>query len=242
MSTKNFARTFVFQILTSLFVLTLSSSCGGSNLNPSIVQSKQTRLQKLLDACNNTTDSENNGKNKSEVILGMILPSGALNGFTYDDILGLFSTAEQNGLGNMIKYMQVACRRDCLAEYNKFLQEVDKVKKSEEAKKKANQQETKPKMQLRTDNYGRTPLYTACEQGHFDIVKQFLDHGADVNQPEDLMPLHIACEKGYLKIVQLLIENGAEINQEDVEIARKEGHQAIVTLLNKHQKEQVVIN
>jgi hypothetical protein len=234
MNTKNFARTFIFRVLISLFGLTLGSSCdGGRDLNQPTIQSKQPRLQKLLDACGNRKEME---------LFGLTVAKGSMQGFTCDDILNLFSTAQQNGLGTMIPYMQVACRRDCLEEYNKFLQEVDKVKKQEEIKKKANEQKTKPKMQLKVDNEGRTPLYTACEQGHFDIVKQFLDHGVDVNQPENLMPLHIACEKGYLKIVQLLIEHGAEINQEDVEIARQEGHQAIANLLIEYQKKQVTIN
>jgi ankyrin repeat protein len=235
MHTKNFKHTFVSQILISLFVLTLGSSCGvGNNPNQTTIHSnQQTKLQTLLTACNSKNE---------EKLLGLILPKGAMNGFTCDDILNLFSTAEKNNLGKMIPYMQVACRRDCSEAYKQFLQMVDQVKKSEEIKKKANQQETKSKIQFPTDSYGRTPFYTACEQGHVDIVKQFVDHGADVNQPEGLMPLHIACEKGYLDIVQLLVEHGAEIHQEDMDIARQKGHQAIVNLLTEYQKKQVAIN
>jgi hypothetical protein len=43
---KNFIHTFVFQILISLFVLTLGSSCGGSLTNqPTIQSNQQTKLQ-----------------------------------------------------------------------------------------------------------------------------------------------------------------------------------------------------
>eukprot|EP00731_Ephydatia_muelleri_P032474 Em0024g18a len=63
---------------------------------------------------------------------------------------------------------------------------------------------------------GQGPLYIACSNGHFDIVKALVGAGANVNQTSKMnaTPLYVACEKGHLDVVQTLLEGGA-----DVEIA-----------------------
>ncbi len=234
MHTKNLTPTLVFQMLISLFVLTLGSSCEGKFTNqPTIQHNQQTNLQKFLEACN---------KKDEEKLMQLIVTPGSMKEFNANQVAQILHAAHINGLQTIYKMLIVALRRDCPAVLAQLIQDQNSIKKKEEPKNISNQQKATPKVQLPTDNYGRTPLYTACEQGHFEVVKQFLVHGVDANQPEDLMPLHIACEKGYGNIVQLLIEHGAKINQEDVDIARQNGHQSIVDLLNKYQEKQVTIN
>jgi len=84
---------------------------------------------------------------------------------------------------------------------------------------------------------GQTPLFFACQEGHENIVKYLVEHGADINKEyntegyigrfereiflEDYnittygqTPLFIACKKGHINIVKYLAEHGADINKE----------------------------
>jgi len=62
-----------------------------------------------------------------------------------------------------------------------------------------------------------SPLKNAAAQGHLDIVKMLLAHGADPNLPEEgIAPkghaLYAAAASGHLEIARLLLENGADPN------------------------------
>ncbi|KAI1052300.1 hypothetical protein LB507_007582 [Fusarium sp. FIESC RH6] len=63
----------------------------------------------------------------------------------------------------------------------------------------------------RKDNYGRTPLSWAVNQGHRDMVELLLDHGARVNYRDRSMltPLHIAVTGQHKDVVSILLEHGA---------------------------------
>ena len=54
----------------------------------------------------------------------------------------------------------------------------------------------------------------ACENGHLEMVKFFVEKGADVNEKDvyGRTPLIRAYIHGYSDIVSYLAENGAEIN------------------------------
>ena len=56
------------------------------------------------------------------------------------------------------------------------------------------------------DNYGRTPLHTAAEEGHESLVVFLLKQGADINALDyyGFSPLMLATIRGNLKIVQIL--------------------------------------
>lgn len=77
-------------------------------------------------------------------------------------------------------------------------------------------------------------LYNACLYGRIDIVKFFVEQGADINQ-DDGCCLMVSCEKGYLDIVKFLVENGADVNGEDnccsLEEAANHNHLEIVKYL-----------
>ena len=64
-----------------------------------------------------------------------------------------------------------------------------------------------------------TPLYIAAMNGHSEIVRILLGHGADVNLKaaamENYTPLHKASSGGHLNVVQLLIEHGADVHARD---------------------------
>ncbi|RMD46707.1 MAG: ankyrin repeat domain-containing protein [Aquificota bacterium] len=62
--------------------------------------------------------------------------------------------------------------------------------------------------------YEGSPLHVAVKEGDLDLVKHFIDKGADVNIKGVFgeTPLHIAVDRGYDNIVKLLLENGANPN------------------------------
>ncbi|WZH49579.1 ankyrin repeat protein [Fusarium acuminatum] len=66
---------------------------------------------------------------------------------------------------------------------------------------------------LRKDNYGRTPLSWAVNQGHREMVELLLDHGAHANYKDRSMltPLHIAVTGQHKDVVSVLLEHGARL-------------------------------
>mmetsp|Transcript_13458 Transcript_13458/g.22111 ORF Transcript_13458/g.22111 Transcript_13458/m.22111 type:complete len:846 (+) Transcript_13458:178-2715(+) len=63
---------------------------------------------------------------------------------------------------------------------------------------------------------GVTPLYKACEHGHFEIVKILIeDAQVDCDKPkaDGVSPLFTACQMGHLNIIQYLADKGADINK-----------------------------
>ncbi|OCT53766.1 ankyrin repeat protein [Cladophialophora carrionii] len=65
----------------------------------------------------------------------------------------------------------------------------------------------------RKDNYGRTPLFWAVNQGHREMVELLLDHGARVNFKDRSMltALHIAVTGQHKDVVSLLLKYGARL-------------------------------
>lgn len=82
-------------------------------------------------------------------------------------------------------------------------------------------------------------LMEACMDGHVQVAKLLLDHGADVNMPPDSYesPLTLSACGGHFELASLLIERGAnleEVNDEGytpLMEASREGHDDIVNLL-----------
>jgi nucleoside phosphorylase len=65
----------------------------------------------------------------------------------------------------------------------------------------------------RKDNYGRTPLFWAVNQGHRQMVELLLDHGARINFKDRSMltALHIAITGQHKDVVSVLLEHGARL-------------------------------
>ena len=66
-------------------------------------------------------------------------------------------------------------------------------------------------------------MYTATEEGHFEVVMLLMRHGADINRApegeiahelriEHQTPLLVACMRNHEAIIQNLIEAGANVN------------------------------
>ena len=70
----------------------------------------------------------------------------------------------------------------------------------------------KTNVEIRT-SHDESPLMMAALKGHFDIVKQLIERGADVNQT-GWTPLHYAATNGHLAIMELLLEQHAYIDAE----------------------------
>jgi len=62
---------------------------------------------------------------------------------------------------------------------------------------------------------GQSPLYIACEHGHYDIVKLLLDHEADINilESDSCNFLTATIINGHSNIVELLLDHGINVNQ-----------------------------
>jgi ankyrin repeat protein len=95
------------------------------------------------------------------------------------------------------------------------------------------------------EKYGRTALHLAAMNGHLEIVKLLLEHGADVNaktkEGYGYTALHSAASNGHLEIVKLLLEHGADVNAKTkyggytaLHSATMNGHLEIVKLLLEH--------
>ncbi len=87
-----------------------------------------------------------------------------------------------------------------------------------------------------------TFLHVACTKGNLDVVKAFVEEGADINKNETLhncRPLANAAGKGHLDIVRFLHENGAEYDCSQILTsplikAINGGHLPVVKYLVEH--------
>ena len=62
-----------------------------------------------------------------------------------------------------------------------------------------------------------TPLHISVQEGHMNVIKLLLAHGADINSlaADNSTPLHIALQQGHLEIANLLLNSGAEVNSQE---------------------------
>jgi uncharacterized protein len=70
----------------------------------------------------------------------------------------------------------------------------------------------KTNVEIRT-SHDESPLMMAALKGHFELVKQLIERGADVNKT-GWTPLHYAATNGHLAIMELLLEQHAYIDAE----------------------------
>lgn len=96
------------------------------------------------------------------------------------------------------------------------------------------------------DDRGWTALSYACYQGHYEIARQLLDSGAEVDPQESYSswdsPLSLAAGHGHFDLVRLLIAHGANPNLYAGAVmiraeayARYAGHHAISEFLLYHE-------
>jgi ankyrin repeat protein len=61
-----------------------------------------------------------------------------------------------------------------------------------------------------------TPLCVAISKGEIDIVKKFVEYGADVNEKSNGMtPLMLAARYNKVEIIKFLLANGANVDTKD---------------------------
>jgi ankyrin repeat protein len=61
-----------------------------------------------------------------------------------------------------------------------------------------------------------TPLSVAISKGDIEVVKKFIEYGADVNEKSNGMsPLMIAARYNKVEIIRILISKGANVNDKD---------------------------
>jgi ankyrin repeat protein len=86
-----------------------------------------------------------------------------------------------------------------------------------------------------------TPLHDAAEQGHVEMVRVLLSHGADVNSMGNgsVTPLHFAAQNGHGVVVALLLQYGVRTdvvatNGETArDSAKRKGHEEIARRLEE---------
>ncbi len=61
---------------------------------------------------------------------------------------------------------------------------------------------------------GRTALHAAADEGHKNVAKNLVAHGAEVNAKDrdGWTPLHLAADGGHRDVAELLLAHGAVIN------------------------------
>ena len=61
-----------------------------------------------------------------------------------------------------------------------------------------------------------TPLCVAISKGELEVVKKFIEYGADVNEKSNGMtPLMLAARYNKVEIIKVLLANGATIDTKD---------------------------
>ena len=93
---------------------------------------------------------------------------------------------------------------------------------------------------MELDNYYRTPLHIAVEQGHAEVVSLLLEQGTNIEFREASLfatPLLLAAPNGRKEICEILLDHGAKVNARNLfkstpltEAARG-GHMEVVKLL-----------
>lgn len=70
--------------------------------------------------------------------------------------------------------------------------------------------------QVEVSAYFYSPLNVAVSKGDVEIVKKFIEYGADVNQiSEDMSPLMVAARYNKIEIMKLLLASGARPNEKN---------------------------
>ncbi|OWZ19096.1 LOW QUALITY PROTEIN: hypothetical protein PHMEG_0006707 [Phytophthora megakarya] len=88
---------------------------------------------------------------------------------------------------------------------------------------------------------GKTPLISASQNGHVEVVKLLLAEGVTIDflDPKGNTGLHVACENGHLEVVKRLVERGASTVSNDksgrdaIGITLEAGHVEITDYLSK---------
>jgi len=68
-----------------------------------------------------------------------------------------------------------------------------------------------------TNSYGKTAIFISCEKGNYDITKQLINCGSNINTINvQKSPINIATQFGYINIVKLLIDHKCNINRTNI--------------------------
>lgn len=89
------------------------------------------------------------------------------------------------------------------------------------------------------DANGFTPLLHACAEGHVEVVRLLLDHGAatDIANFDGETPLHLASSIGYDSCAEALVAAGADVTVQTsagksaLDLAQQMGHAGVLAIL-----------
>src|SRR5579859_7256557 len=84
-----------------------------------------------------------------------------------------------------------------------------------------------------TDSTGRTPLHEACRNGHWEVVRRFLQandyRAVGFKDKEGATPLHLAAEGGHARVIELLLNEGKADTQVEDAHGSNPLHRAMVS-------------
>lgn len=92
---------------------------------------------------------------------------------------------------------------------------------------------------VHVEEHGWTPLYAASRNGHLEVVKRLLQHGAQVNETinSGATAMHGACAFGQEQVARVLIDHGARLDMTTkhgelpLHTAARNGYMHVVSLL-----------
>jgi ankyrin repeat protein len=87
-----------------------------------------------------------------------------------------------------------------------------------------------------------TPLHLALQQGHVEVARVLVNHGAKVSAKDQdgWTPLHLASKHGHADLARLLIEHGAKVSAKDkqgcspLHMALEDNHVDLARILAEH--------
>jgi ankyrin repeat protein len=195
MSTKNFTRASVFEILILLFVLTLGSSCGESKprsistdsyFNNAHPPSDEDSYGSYSDSVEDIDDSGSTPLHYAcELHHLKVVDKHSKIVDMVDQARQLIKKGANINLANKAGYtpLYIVCENGGLKIAQLLVDNGAMINS--------------------IDNEGHTPLYVACKNGHLTIVKLLIEKGATINQQD----VDIARQKDHQAIVSLLSED-----------------------------------
>ena len=89
------------------------------------------------------------------------------------------------------------------------------------------------------DEYGKTPIHNAADNGDSNMVDYLIVNGAEVNVPDQRgwTPIHFAVYEGHTEVAKCLIEKGATVDAitnggaTPLYVASQNGHNEVAKFL-----------
>jgi ankyrin repeat protein len=95
---------------------------------------------------------------------------------------------------------------------------------------------------INQEKLGNTPLMLAVLYDRADVAEELVKRGATLKNPNPLVEsyINVAARKGSVNMINFLLSEGVNFNNHTINIARKDGHDDVVHILETWEAEQVI--